>query len=115
MGSHKLRPTRILFDVSEANQQLFEQFNILRIIEGLSEEEAFAQLVRAEVARNADKLKDRWMQWNDLAVEMGKLDFSVNRVAFWKNSAMGNFVKTDGTDVLYNFDGILAFFQGRGQ
>ncbi len=112
MGSQSLKPNKITFDVPEVNQELYEKFNIIRIVRGLSKEEAFTELVRSEVGRSENILQTRWVRWDIFEKEMGEAGFPVNRVTLWKYKDMyANYMKTDGTDILLDIDNFLKIYR----
>lgn len=115
MGSKSLTPNRITYSVPDAVKELYYRFNIVRIVNGQTLEEAITQLVRAEVARAEQTLKTHWVRWDQFEKEMSAAGFPVNRVTMWKyadREPFKQFVKTDGVNTLWDIDSFLQHYRG---
>jgi len=115
MGSKSLKPNRITFPVPDDVKDLYERFNIVRIVNGQTLEKAVTQLIRAEVARAEQILKTHWVRWDQFEKEMSAAGFTVNRVTMWNYSTkepFKNFIKTDGVNTLWDIDSFLQHYRG---
>lgn len=117
MGSQKLIPTKVLFEIKPNNRPRFALANTLRLIRGETKEEFFNGLLVKELETPEAQLllSKRWVRWTELESEMRASGFNINRTAMWNYKTRSDFaplIRTDGIDVVWDLEGILNFFKG---
>lgn len=108
-------PNIIRFEVPDNLTAEFEDFKKLAVLKNVKLADLFGSAVITELLSASDLDFSRWLAWNEFEAEMKKAKFSVARPTFWKYRNAGHFegmVKTNGTNTLFDFPAILAYYQG---
>jgi hypothetical protein len=117
MGSVKLKPDKIQFNIAPEHQEVFAKGHIVRLVRGQRKEDFFRELVEEEIKTpdSVDILAHRWLRWNQFEAAMKDEGYSVNRVTMWNYKKRPEFVdliRGDGIDAIFDIDGILKVFRG---
>ncbi len=105
---------KIRFDVSQQNEQTFQDFLNLCKIRGLKAEDGFLEASILQLQIHEDEFKKTWMSWDELQEYLSFNGHQIARTAFYnarKTGVFDHLIRTSGIRTVYDAEAILRMYQ----